>query len=212
MRLHACSSVSIFLSLLSRSGASRLARGIRVVVIPLALSDKEEMKQSKVLIEDKSSLINLAVLLVLLFLVPPFFEAPPWVKCKDRRENHNKSDLPYGCAFSVSELFVQNQAVIYFDPGYTNRCLNFCPCMQAGTWKAANYHMNCSSSITAIPLSYKKILLVSSSMSWFIHFNLPTRINEEQQCPYFLFTYFFPFFDTRIEFLLASGSYTYTYA
>lgn len=48
-------------------------RGIRVVVIPLALLSKEEMKQSNVLIEDKSTLISFAVLLTLGFLLPLFF-------------------------------------------------------------------------------------------------------------------------------------------
>lgn len=48
-------------------------RGIRVVVIPLALLSKEEMKQSNVLIEDKSTLISFAVLLTLGFLLLLFF-------------------------------------------------------------------------------------------------------------------------------------------
>lgn len=47
----------------------QLVRGIRVVVIPLALLGKEEMKQSKALIEDKSTPISFAVLLMLLFLL-----------------------------------------------------------------------------------------------------------------------------------------------
>lgn len=62
-------------------------RGIRVLVIPLALSGKEEMKQSNVLIEDKSTLISFAVLmllcLLLLFLLfTCFYKLPFQVKCK----------------------------------------------------------------------------------------------------------------------------------
>lgn len=67
------SSVSIFLRLLFTQQGEQLVRGIRVVVIPLALLGKEEMKQSNVPIEDKSTLISFAVLLMLLFPLLLFF-------------------------------------------------------------------------------------------------------------------------------------------
>lgn len=67
------SSVSIFLRLLFTQQGEQFVREIRVVVIPLALLGKEEMKQSNVLIEDKSTLISFAVLLMLLFLLLLFF-------------------------------------------------------------------------------------------------------------------------------------------
>lgn len=67
------SSVSIFLRLLFTQQGEQLVREIRVVVIPLALLGKEEMKQSNVPIEDKSTLISFAVLLMLLFLLLLFF-------------------------------------------------------------------------------------------------------------------------------------------
>lgn len=67
------SSVSIFLRLLFTQQGEQFVREIRVVVIPLTLLGKEEMKQSNVLIEDKSTLISFAVLLMLLFLLLLFF-------------------------------------------------------------------------------------------------------------------------------------------
>lgn len=85
------SSVSIFLRLLFTQQGEQLVRGIRVVVIPLALLGKEEMKQSNVPIEDKSTLISFAVLLMLLFPLLLFFllvfwgggfKLPIQLKCK----------------------------------------------------------------------------------------------------------------------------------
>ncbi len=75
MWLQARGSVSVFLRLLFTQQEERLVRQIRVVVIPLALFRQDEMKQSNVLIEDKSTLISFAVLLMLcllllLFLLP----------------------------------------------------------------------------------------------------------------------------------------------
>ncbi len=69
MWLHARSSVSIFLRPFFTQRGEQFVKGIRVVVIPLALLSKEEMKQSNVLIEDKSTLISFAVLLMLGFLL-----------------------------------------------------------------------------------------------------------------------------------------------
>lgn len=56
-----------FSRLLFTRRREQLVTGIRAVVIPLALLSEEEMKQSNVLIEDKSTLISFAVLPYVVF-------------------------------------------------------------------------------------------------------------------------------------------------